>query len=40
MPTFTDYLHDVSQFRKFQRELLVLATGAQKGMTNYPTRLK
>src|SRR5256885_5053996 len=34
MPTFTDYMHDVSQFRKFERELLVLATEAQKGMTN------
>ena len=26
MPTFTDYLRDVNQFRKFERELLMLAT--------------
>ncbi len=30
MPTFTEYLRDVTQFRKFERELLMLATGAQK----------
>ena len=30
MPTFTEYVRDVIQFRKFQRELLVLATEAQK----------
>ena len=30
MPAFTDYLRDVNQFRKYQRELLVLATEAQK----------
>ena len=30
MPAFTDYLRDVNQFRKRQRELLVLATEAQK----------
>jgi Domain of unknown function (DUF4091) len=30
MPTFTDYLRDVHQFRKYQRELLVLVTEAQK----------
>jgi hypothetical protein len=29
-----NYLHDASQFRKFQRELLVLATEARKGITN------
>jgi len=30
MPTFTDYLRDVNQFRKFERELLMLVTEAQK----------
>ncbi len=30
MPTFTEYLRDVTQFRKFERELLMLATEAQK----------
>ena len=30
MPTFTDYIRDVSQFRKFERELLVLAAEAQR----------
>ncbi len=30
MPAFTDYVRDVAQFRKLERELLVLATGAQK----------
>ena len=30
MRAFTDYLRDVNQFRKYQRELLVLATEAQK----------
>jgi len=30
MPAFTDYLRDVTQFRKLERELLVLATEAQK----------
>jgi len=30
MPTFTDYLRNVSQFRKFERELLVLAAEAQR----------
>ncbi len=29
MPTFTEYLRDVNQFRKFERELLVLVTEAQ-----------
>ena len=32
MPAFTDYLRDVGEFRKFQRELLVLATEAQNTM--------
>lgn len=30
MPTFTDYLRDVNQFRKFERELLVLVTATQR----------
>jgi hypothetical protein len=30
MPTFTDYVRDVTQFRKFERELLALATEAQR----------
>src|SRR5260370_9889358 len=30
MPTFTEYLRDVTQFRKVQRQLLMLATEAQK----------
>jgi len=30
MPAFTDYIRDVTQFRKLERELLVLATEAQK----------
>ena len=30
MPTFTDYVRDVTQFRKFGRELLVLETEAQR----------
>ncbi len=30
MPAFTDYVRDVAQFRKFELELLVLATDAQK----------
>jgi hypothetical protein len=30
MPTFKEYLRDVNQFRKFERELLVLATEAQR----------
>jgi hypothetical protein len=29
MPTFTDYVRDASQFRKFERELLMLVTEAQ-----------
>jgi hypothetical protein len=29
MPTFTDYVRDLTQFRKFERELLVLVTEAQ-----------
>jgi glycosyl hydrolase family 123 len=29
IPTFTDYVRDVTQFRKFERELLVCATEAQ-----------
>ncbi len=29
MPTFTEYLRDVTQFRKFERELLALAAEAQ-----------
>jgi hypothetical protein len=29
-PGFTDYLCDVSQFRKFERKLLVLAAEAQR----------
>src|SRR5437016_451720 len=30
MPTFTEYIRDVNQFRKFERELLVLVTEAQR----------
>ncbi len=30
MPAFTDYIRDVSQFRKFERKLLVLAAEAQR----------
>ena len=30
MPTFTEYLRNVSQFRKFERELLLLAAEAQR----------
>ena len=30
MPTFTEFIRDVNQFRKFERELLVLATEAQR----------
>jgi hypothetical protein len=30
MPGFTDYLRDVTQFRKFERELLVLASEAHR----------
>jgi hypothetical protein len=30
MPTFTEYLRNVSEFRKFERELLVLAAEAQR----------
>src|SRR5467141_1734209 len=30
IPTFKEYLRDVNQFRKFERELLVLATEAQR----------
>jgi hypothetical protein len=30
MPTFTEYVRDVNQFRSFEHELLVLASGAQK----------
>jgi hypothetical protein len=30
MPTFKEYLRDVNQFRKFERELLVLATDGQR----------
>jgi hypothetical protein len=30
IPAFTDYVRDVAQFRKFERELLILATEAQK----------
>jgi len=30
MPGFTDYMRDVNQFRKLERELLVLVTEAQK----------
>jgi hypothetical protein len=29
LPAFTDYVRDVNQFRKFERELLQLAAGAQ-----------
>jgi hypothetical protein len=29
-PGFTDYIRDVSQFRKFGRKLLVLAAEAQR----------
>ena len=30
MPAFTEYIRDVNQFRKFERELLVLVTEAQR----------
>src|SRR5882762_1955766 len=30
MPTFTEYIRDVNQFREFERELLVLVTEAQR----------
>ena len=30
IPTFTDYVRDVTQFRKFERELLLYATEAQR----------
>jgi hypothetical protein len=30
MPAFTDYARDVTQFREFERELLMLVTEAQK----------
>jgi chemotaxis methyl-accepting protein methylase len=30
MPTFTEYLRDVKQFRKFDRDLLVLVTEIQR----------
>jgi hypothetical protein len=30
MPSFTEYKGDGSQFRKFERELLVLVTEAQR----------
>jgi hypothetical protein len=30
IPAFTDYVCDVAQFRRFERELLVLVTEAQK----------
>jgi hypothetical protein len=30
MPAFTEYLHDVNKFRKFERELLMLVTEAQE----------
>jgi hypothetical protein len=30
MPTFTEYIRDVNQFRKFERELLVLVTETQR----------
>ena len=30
IPAFTDYVRDVAQFRKFERDLLVLATEAQR----------
>jgi hypothetical protein len=30
IPTFTEYLRDVTKFRKFQRDLLVLTTEAQR----------
>ena len=33
MPAFTDYIRDVSQFREFERKLLVLAGGGAGGMT-------
>jgi len=29
MPAFTDYIRDVSQFREYERKLLVLAAKAQ-----------
>ena len=30
MPAFTEYIRDVNQFRKFERELLMLVTEAQR----------
>jgi hypothetical protein len=30
MPSFTDYVRDVTEFRKFHRELLVLTTETQR----------
>jgi hypothetical protein len=30
MPAFTDYIHDMTQFRKFQRELLVVTAEAHR----------
>jgi hypothetical protein len=30
IPAFTEYIRDVNQFRKFERELLVLVTEAQR----------
>jgi hypothetical protein len=30
MPTFSDYIRDVTQFRKLERELLMLGTEAQR----------
>jgi len=32
MPAFTDYVRDVTQFREFERKLLVLAAEAQREM--------
>jgi len=36
--TFTEYIRDANQFRKFERELLVLVTEAQRN-DGYPTFL-
>jgi chemotaxis methyl-accepting protein methylase len=30
IPAFTEYVRDVNQFRKFERELLVLVTEARR----------
>jgi len=30
LPTLTEYLRDVNQFRKFERQLLLLASEAQR----------